>query len=321
MNDISDTVDSVRDRTRRKIERDLGPSLMSALNDPAVIEIMANADGQVWVDRLGQGMSRFGEITPERARAVIEAVAGFHSKAVTRLSPLLEGELPVDGSRFAGQLPPVVPHPAFTIRKRALSLHTIADYEASGSLSAAHARIITDAVFARRNILVVGGTGSGKTTLVNAIIAAMVAAFPHERFVLIEDTAEIQCAAPNHMALRTSPDITMTALLRATLRMRPDRILVGEVRGPEALDLLTAWNTGHEGGAATLHANNARAGLDRLAMLISMHQDAPRPIEPLIGDAVHLIIHIARTDTGGRRVSELLGVHGFRGGRYETTQL
>jgi len=162
---------------------------------------------------------------------------------------------------------------------------------------------------------VIGGTGSGKTTLVNAIINGMVEHEPDDRLVIIEDTGEIQCAAENFVQYRTSFDVGMTQLLRTSLRMRPDRILVGEVRGPEALDLLMAWNTGHEGGAATLHANDARAGLSRLAMLISMHRDAPRPIEPLIGEAVHLLVHIARTPNG-RRVQEIVAVEGYEDGRY-----
>jgi type IV secretion system protein VirB11 len=141
-----------------------------------------------------------------------------------------------------------------------------------------------------------------------------------ERVFIIEDTGEIQCAAENFVQYHTSLEVTMTMLLKTTLRMRPDRILVGEVRGPEALDLLMAWNTGHEGGAATLHANNARSGLDRLAMLISMHPESPRPIEPLIGEAVHVIVHIARTPEG-RCVQEILEVAGYADGAYLTRVL
>ena len=166
----------------------------------------------------------------------------------------------------------------------------------------------------------IGGTGSGKTTLVNAIINAMVEFDPAERVFIIEDTGEIQCAAENFVQYHTSLEVTMTMLLKTTLRMRPDRILVGEVRGPEALDLLMAWNTGHEGGAATLHANNARSGLDRLAMLISMHPESPQPIEPLIGEAVQVIVHIARTPEG-RCVQEILEVSGYAGGAYLTRVL
>lgn len=184
-------------------------------------------------------------------------------------------------------------------------------------MTPAQCRAIQDAVARRRNILVIGGTGSGKTTLVNAVIERIVAIEPDVRLVIIEDTGEIQCTAKNHIQYHTSTEVSMTQLLRTTLRMRPDRIIVGEVRGPEALDLLMAWNTGHEGGVATLHANDARSGLSRLAMLISMHPDSPKPIEPLIGEAVHLIVHIARTPKG-RRIEEILEVSGFENGRYLT---
>lgn len=161
----------------------------------------------------------------------------------------------------------------------------------------------------------IGGTGSGKTTLVNAVINEMVLTNPRERIFIIEDTGEIQCSAKNFVQYHSTLEVSMTMLLKTTLRMRPDRILVGEVRGPEALDLLMAWNTGHEGGAATLHANNAKAGLDRLAMLISMHPDSPKPIEPLIADAVHVVVHIARTQEG-RQVQEIIEVKGYKDGQY-----
>ena len=187
-------------------------------------------------------------------------------------------------------------------------------------MSEHHRDVLEAAVRKHRNILVIGGTGSGKTTLVNAIIGEMVRQAPTERVFIIEDTGEIQCAATNFVQYHTSMDVSMTALLKTTLRMRPDRILVGEVRDGAALDLLMAWNTGHEGGAATLHANNARAGLSRLAMLISMSPEAPHPIEPLIGEAVHIVVHIARTPEG-RRVQEIIEVLGFRDGEYTTNTL
>ena len=154
----------------------------------------------------------------------------------------------------------------------------------------------------------------------NAIINEMVLVDPTERVFIIEDTGEIQCAAENCVQYHTTMEVTMTMLLKTTLRMRPDRILVGEVRGAEALDLLDAWNTGHEGGAATLHANNPAAGLTRLKSLITRNTSAPADIEPLIGEAVHLVIHIARTQVG-RRVQEILEVSGFSDGRYITTTL
>lgn len=311
---------TVRDRARKKLERDMGPELLAALNDPRTVEVMLNADGRLWLERLGEPMACIGTLRVAQAQAIIETVAGYHGKEVTRAKPVLEGELPLDGSRFAGQLPPVVPAPTFAIRKKAVAIFTLDQYVAAGIMLPQQRNLLIDAVRGHRNILVVGGTGSGKTTLVNAIIHEMVMQDPAERVFIIEDTGEIQCAAQNYVQYHTSADVNMTALLKTTLRMRPDRILVGEVRGPEALDLLMAWNTGHEGGAATLHANNARAGLDRLAMLISMHPDSPRPIEPLIGEAVHLVVHIARVE-GSRRIQEILQVSGFASGRYSTQTL
>lgn len=320
MTNQNSDANTVKERAKKKLERDMGPELLTVLNDPRTVEIMLNADGKLWLERLGEPMQCIGTLRVAQAQAIIETVAGYHGKEVTRSKPVLEGELPLDGSRFAGQLPPVVPAPTFAIRKKAIAIFTLDQYVERGIMSTQQRELLIAAVRSHRNILVVGGTGSGKTTLVNAIINEMVVQDPSERVFIIEDTGEIQCAAENYVQYHTSAEVNMTALLKTTLRMRPDRILVGEVRGPEALDLLMAWNTGHEGGAATLHANNAKAGLDRLGMLISMHPDSPKPIEPLIGEAVHLVVHIARID-GLRRIQEILEVSGFVNGRYITQTL
>jgi P-type conjugative transfer ATPase TrbB len=320
MPDTDENLSQTQERAKRKLERDMGPVFCAALYDSKTVEILLNADGKLWQERLGEPMQCIGSLRPAQAEAIIRTVAGYHHKEVTRHKPVLEGEFPLDGSRFAGQLPPVVPQPTFAIRKRAVAIFTLDQYVEAGIMTARQCESIKAAVKGHRNILVTGGTGSGKTTLVNAIISAMVKNNPHERFVIIEDTGEIQCAATNYVQYHTSLDVSMTLLLKTTLRMRPDRILVGEVRGPEALDLLMAWNTGHEGGAATLHANNPRAGLDRLAMLISMHPDSPKPIEPLIGEAVHVVVHIARSPEG-RRVQGILEVSGYAEGHYITRDL
>jgi P-type conjugative transfer ATPase TrbB len=309
--------DSVKARAKIKLERDLGPDIMAALADPKTVEIMLNSDGKIWQERLGEKMRPIGALSASRSESIIKTIAGFHGKEITKGRPLIECELPLDGSRFAGQFPPIVPAPTFAIRKKAVAIFTLDQYVAAGIMTSAQLDVIEAAVKNHRNILVTGSTGSGKTTLVNAIINRMVVIDPTERIVIIEDTGEIQCAAENFVQYHTTLDITMTMLLRTTLRMRPDRILVGEVRGPEALDLLMAWNTGHEGGAATLHANNARAGLDRLALLISMHPDSPKQIEPLIGEAVQYVIHIARTPEG-RRVTEIVEILRFEDGHYIT---
>lgn len=312
---------TIKERAKKKLERDMGPELLAALHDPNTEEIMLNADGNVWQKLLGEPMRCIGSLRLAQAQAVIETVAGYHGREVTRSQPILEGEFPVDGSRFAGQLPPVVLAPTFAIRKKAVAIFTLDQYVQRGIMTVQQREVLIKAIRNHRNILVSGSTASGKTTLVNSIINEMVLQDPMERIFIIEDTGEIQCAAKNHVQYHTSMDVSMTALLKTTLRMRPDRILVGEVRGREALDLLMAWNTGHEGGAATLHANDARAALDRLCMLVSMHPDTPKPIEPLIGAAVHVVVHIDRTPDGSRRIQEILEVTGYENGHYITKTL
>lgn len=318
---IEEDFSTLKERAKRKLERDMGPLLLAALNDPRTVEIMLNADGRLWQERLGEKMQCIGALRAAQSEAIIKTIAGYHGKEVTRGKPVLEGEFPLDGSRFAGQLPPVVPAPTFAIRKRAVAIFALAQYVDAGIMTQGQHDALHAAVRNHRNILVIGGTGSGKTTLVNAIIHEMVVCDPGERVFILEDTGEIQCAAENSVQFHTSMEVSMALLLKTTLRMRPDRILVGEVRGAEALDLLDAWNTGHEGGAATLHANNASAGLSRLRSLITRNEAAPAEIEPLIGEAVHVVVHIARTPEGGRRVHEILGIRGYADGRYITQAL
>lgn len=314
----NDPLNEAQVRLKQKLNRDMGSLVMDALADSKTIEVLLNADGAVWQEKLGEPMYCIGQMAASQAEAAMRTIAACLGTTITRENPILEGELPFDGSRFAGQLPPVVSSPVFAIRKKASAVFTLDEYMRAGILTGRQKDIIATAVQNHKNILVVGGTGTGKTTLTNAIIHEMVECDPEERIVILEDTGEIQCSAKNYLQYHTSIDVSMTKLLKTTLRMRPDRIIVGEVRGPEALDLLMAWNTGHEGGAATVHANNASAGLDRLAMLISMHPNAPHPIEPLIGRAVNLIVHIAK-EARGRRVREILEIHGYSGS-YQTTQ-
>lgn len=299
----------------------MGPLFMEALNDPKTVEIMLNADGKLWQERQGERAQCIGNLRRAQAQAIVETVAGYHGKEITRKSPLLEGEFPIDGSRFAGQLAPIVPAPVFAIRKKAIAVFSLEQYVTNGLMTTAQKQALEKAIREHKNILVIGGTGSGKTTLVNAIIQAMVDNDSLERFVIIEDTGEIQCSASNYVQYHTSLDVSMTMLLKTTLRMRPDRILVGEVRGEEALDLLDAWNTGHPGGAATLHANSAAEGLTRLGSLVSRNKAAPSEIEPLIGEAVHVVVHIARTPEGSRRIQEILEVSGYSDGQFVTNPL
>ena len=254
------------------MKRQLG-QFCGVLAEPGLVELMLNADGTVWADRLGQGMAPVGRMPLASAESFIGTVASTLRGTVTRENPILECELPLeapfDGSRFEALIPPVVPAPVFTIRRKASAVFTLQEYERQGIMSPRQRAAIEAAVAQRHNILVVGGTGTGKTTLTNAVIDHMVQAAPQHRIVIIEDTSELQCAAKNAVVMRATDTVDMQRLLKATMRLRPDRIIVGEVRGGEALSLLKAWNTGHPGGACTVHANHARAGLQRVEQLIA----------------------------------------------------
>lgn len=310
-----DTVDSVDLRAIEKLKRDMGRSLMEALEDPETLEIMLNPDGKLWREKFGQPMFCMGTVPVQRSKTIIQTIAGFHKKIIDSNSPFLECELPIDGSRFAGQLPPLVAGPTFAIRKKASRIFLLDEYVDKGVMTRVQADFICRAIAAHKNILVIGGTGSGKTTLLNAIIAEIVRQFPDERICIIEDTGELQCAALNFVQYHTTINVTMTDILRLILRMRPDRIFVGETRGPEALDMLDAWNTGHEGGAASLHANNTLSALTRLRSLISRNPFAPREIEPVIGEAVNVIVQISKTSEG-RRIKEIREIQCYENGEY-----
>ena len=300
-------------RQVEKILRELGTQIRAALSDPQVVEILLNADGTLWIERLGQDMEAVGILSSSKAESLIYSIAAYHKTTITRENPILECELPPYQTRFEALIPPVVARPIFSIRCRPAQVFTLVDYVSVGIMSPAQKDMITQAVLTRQNILVVGGTGTGKTTLTNAIIAEMVRLTPDHRLVIIEDTAEIQCAAKNAVLLHAVDRIDMLRLLKASMRLRPDRIIVGEVRGPEALALLKAWNTGHPGGVATVHANHAKAGLIRLEQLIA--ECSSSDMRMLIGEAVDLIISIQKTATS-RIIHEIIQVEGYGEGGY-----
>ena len=219
-------------RIREKLVRELGPEICAFLADPSVVEIMLNADGALWVERVGHGVVRFGSMGASQAEALMATIAAAKRTTIAHDNPILECELTLDGSRFEGLLPPVALAPVFAIRRRPGTIFTLADYVAAHIMTGRQREIIAAVIEARRNILIVGGTGTGKTTLVNAVIDHLSKACPADRLLILEDTAEIQCASANAVMLRTSDTIDLRRLLRATMRLRPDRILVGEVRKP-----------------------------------------------------------------------------------------
>lgn len=300
------------DRQRAMLRTAMGPDIAAALSDPLVLEIMVNPDGSLRLDRLGEGRVDTGIfIAAAQAERIIRLVASHARAEVHAGQPILSAELPPHregyaGERFEGVLPPVSSGPCFSIRKPAQRLYTLDDYVADGFMDAATADALRAAVTQRFNILVAGGTSSGKTTLANALLAEM--GWVDARVILIEDTRELQSPAPDTVALRTRPGlVSMADLVRSTLRLRPDRIIVGEVRGPEALDMLKAWNTGHPGGIATVHANSAEATLYRIEQLV---QEAVVTVpRRLIAEAIDLVVFIAGRGAH-RRVDTIARVAG-----------
>ncbi len=311
---MSDRATEPERRTAVMLRTAMGPVINAAMDDPLVIEIMANPDGHLWVERHGTGRADTGQVLDAKdVERVIRLVASHIRQEVTRDNPVVSAELPGGGERFEGVLPPVAINPCFSIRKSAIRIFSLDDYAQSGIMTRKQALSLAEAVTSKKNILIVGGTSSGKTTLANALLQEI--SDTGDRVVILEDTRELQCEAPDQVCLRTQAgSVSLADLVRSTLRLRPDRIIVGEVRGPEALDLLKAWNTGHPGGIATIHANSARAGLGRVEQLIlEATTNVPRA---LIAEGVDILIFISGRNKA-RKVEEVLEVCGLEHGEYQ----
>jgi type IV secretion system protein TrbB len=296
-----------------------GPAIVRFLEDPTVVEVMLNPDGRLWIDRLSSGLTETGEnLSAPDGERIVRLVAHHVGAEVHPGAPRVSAELPETGERFEGLLPPVVAAPAFAIRKPAVAVFTLDDYVAAGIMNPDQAGALRDAVEARKNILVAGGTSSGKTTLTNALLAEV--AKTSDRVVLIEDMRELQCKAPNLVALRTKDGvISLSDLVRSSLRLRPDRIPIGEVRGAEALDLLKAWGTGHPGGIGTIHAGTALGALRRLEQLI---QEAVVTVpRALIAETINVVAVLSGRGAT-RRLAELASVTGLgMSGDYSLTPM
>jgi type IV secretion system protein VirB11 len=292
----------------------MGPVIAQALADPDVVEILLNPDGSLWLDRLSTGRAPTGAtLTAAEGERIIRLVAAHVGAEVHRGKPLLTAELPETGERFEGALPPVTPAPAFALRKRAVGVLRLDNYVNDGILTLAQADFLRQAVHERLNLLIAGGTSTGKTTLANALLAEI--ATTGDRVIVLEDTVELQCVARDHVPLRTRAGVvSMAELVRSTLRLRPDRVIVGEVRGSEALDLLKAWGTGHPGGIATVHAGSAAGALLRLEQLIL--EVAMTPPRALIAEAVNVVVYLAGRGRT-RRVQDIARVVGVDAHGYQ----
>ena len=302
------------DRRIQMLRTAMGPVIAAALADPDVVEIMLNPDRTLWVDRLSSGRTPLGvELSEDDGERIIRLVAAHVGAEVHRGQPLLTAELPETGERFEGILPPAAPGPAFALRKRAVGVIPLTQYVIDGMMTSGQADFLVRAVRERQNILIAGGTSTGKTTLANALLAEIAAT--GDRVLVLEDTIELQCAARDHVPLRTRQGVvSMQELVRSSMRLRPDRVVVGEVRGPEALDLIKVWGTGHPGGIATVHAGSPLAALLRLEQLIL--EVAVNPPRALIAEAVNVVIHIAGRGRK-RRIESIARVVGFDGAGYQ----
>ena len=295
-------------RGARMLRTALGASITRFLEDPSVVEVMLNPDGRIWIDRLSEGLADTGEtMSPADGERIVRLVAHHVGAEVHARSPRVSAELPETGERFEGLLPPVVAAPTFAIRKPAVAVFTLDSYVTAGIMTSLQAEVLRLNVATRANILVAGGTSTGKTTLTNALLAEV--AKTTDRVIIIEDTRELQCAAPNLVAMRTKDGVaTLSDLVRSSLRLRPDRIPIGEVRGPEALDLLKAWGTGHPGGIGTIHAGSGIGALRRLEQLI---QEAVITVpRALIAETIGLVAVLAGRGSS-RRLVELARVDGL----------
>jgi type IV secretion system protein VirB11 len=308
------------DRKAQALRASLGSTVAAALADSHVVEVMVNPDGKIWVDRIGQGREDTGEtMTPDNAERILRLLADHAGEVVNRDRPRVSATLPQTGERFQGIFPPVSANAMFAIRKRPEVIFTLDDYCSQGIMTHAQADLLRKAAEDHNNMLIIGGTGSGKTTLANAILN--LPAFADDRVFLIEDVAELQCSAADKVEMltkRTDPPVTMTDLVRDSLRLRPDRIVIGEVRDGSALDLLKAWNTGHPGGLATIHANSAGEGLTRLEDLIGevTHRIPYRAIV----QAINVVVFIKRTREG-RRIETIARVVGREDDTYQLDEI
>lgn len=281
-----------------------GP-ILPYLNDDSIVEIMLNADGAIWVDKVGVGMFRTDAVlAPDDAMRILRLIASEMNSEITERNPSLAGKLPGWGARVQASVPPIVDAPVFAFRKPAKIVYTLDDYVDAGILSPHAANVLAVAVKAGKNILVGGGTGSGKTTLMNALL--QVVAGTDDRVYLVEDNPELQCAARNKVQVLVQPPVyTWQRAFEDAMRFRPDRIIVGEVRNGAALEMIKAWNTGHPGGLATIHANDPASMLDRVCQLIE--EVVPTAPKQLVAQAIDLCVHIRR-DPGHPAGRSLTGI-------------
>lgn len=311
-------------RVYAKLYNDLGNEIICFLKDKDINEVMLNPNGSLWIDKATSGQEHVGHMSRTQAFAILQSVAGVNNFIISDSNPLLEAELPyykeLHGQRFTGQIPPIVSNPCFTLRKRSEVIYSLNDYVNTKRMTINQARILKNLISENQNILVCGSPGSGKTTTTNSLIIEAVNLNPNQRFILLEDTPELQCNAQNKVSFLTSIKVNMTTLLRASMRMRPDRILIGEVRGAECLDMLKAWNTGCPGGICTIHANGCEEAIQRVLDL-AMEAGLSHPPITLVSHTINAIVSVIRNGNQKGFISEIIKIKGFKNENFEFEKL
>lgn len=305
-------------RLYEKLHYDLG-DIINLLQEKHINEVMLNPDGKLWSDSSENGLTCALEISKTQALSIINSVAGIHDFVVNQYTPRLEAELPLyrsmRGERFTAQVPPIVNAPSFTIRKKSEVIFSLSDYVITKRLTKKQEEVLKNLVRERKNILICGGPGSGKTTVTNALIKEAVDSDTNQRFLILEDLPELQCSAPNQVSMLTSDTVNMTGLLRAAMRMRPDRILIGEVRGAEALDMLKAWNTGCPGGICTIHANGVEEAIQRVGDL-AMETGLKVAPTQLIAHTIDAIVSVQRRGNQKGFIHEIVTLGDYLNGKF-----
>jgi type IV secretion system protein TrbB len=303
----------VYDRKVNMLKTAFGPTVMGYLLDDSIVEIMVNPDGRIHYERIGEGKVATTEyLSSEKTESIVKLVSSFKNGIANEESPEVASELSFGGARFQGWLPPVVSQACFSIRRRASLIFSLDDYVSQGAITITQKKLLEASVKKRKNIVVVGGTGSGKTTFTNALLDVLSGS--DERVLVIEDLPELQVNVDDLVSMTTTNYINMANLVRGSLRMRPDRIIIGEVRDGSALDLLKAWNTGHSGGVCTIHANSIDSVPYRFEDLI---QEAVVSVpRSLILQAIDVIVFIQRNKAGKRVVTDIAELEGFDGKEY-----
>lgn len=303
----ADEIREVYERQRVMLNTALGPQLRKLIEDPTITEIYINTDYIVRVDSYSGRRSTGIELSPKRVRNICRIVAGINEQIINEDHPKLGVEIHTLNIRAQLLYPPIVDRPTFFFRKKPSRVFSLEEYLENGSLSRHYYDAICEAIRLHKNLVVVGATGSGKTTFLNGILKKLSEISPEDRLAVLEDVPELQCTSDDVQYMTISGNkatsVTMQDLVFVCLRLSPQRIIIGEVRDLSAYDVLKAWNTGHPGGFCTVHANGCEDALTRLESLaLEGHGTAEEHIKELIGSVVDCIVSIQRVVKDGKSV-------------------